>query len=290
MINCGIGHKSDAFFMTEKDNAIGIFDSGFGGLTVLKSIIAKLPQYDYVYFGDNARSPYGDLCYETVYRYTLQAVSWLFGSGCRLVILACNTASARVLKNIQQLNLSKNYPHHRVLGVIRPTAEIIGNYTQTKHVGVLGTHGTVKSNSYKIEINNFYPDIKVHQQSCPLFVPMIEKGEHESDDIDFYIDQYLSKLKKKSTEIDCILLACTHYPLLIPKFLKHLNPKIKLLSQGKIVADSLADYLERHQEINCNLKQTQKRNYFTTGNPAVFDQQGSIFLGSEIKSIHVSLV
>lgn len=276
--------------MTEQGKAIGIFDSGFGGLTVFKSIIAKLPQYDYVYLGDNARCPYGDLGFETVYRYTWQAVRWLFGSGCRLVILACNTASARALKNIQQLNLLKNYSHHRVLGVIRPTAEIIGNYTQTKHVGVLGTHGAIKSNSYKIEINKFYPDIKVHQQSCPLFVPMIEQGKHESNDIDFLIDRYLSKLKKQSAEIDCILLACTHYPLLIPKFLKQLNPKIKLLSQGKIVADSLANYLERHQEISCNLKQTQRKNYFTTGNPAVFDRQGSMFLGSEIKSTHVNLL
>lgn len=232
---------------------IGIFDSGFGGLTVFKSIANKLPQYDYIYLGDNARSPYGDHSFETVYQYTLECVEWLFNQGCELVILACNTASAKALRNIQQLDLPKKYPNHRVLGVIRPTAEVIGGFTTQKNIGVMGTRGTISSNSYPIEINHFFPEVKVHQQSCPMWVPLIENGEHNSPGADYFVSKYVNELMEQSANIDCILLACTHYPLLVPKIKKSLPPGIKLLAQGDIVANSLVDYLKRHPEMENKL-------------------------------------
>lgn len=265
-------------------SAIGIFDSGFGGLTVFKSIAAKLPNYDYIYLGDNDRSPYGDHTFETVYQYTLECVEWLFAQGCPLVILACNTASAKALRSIQQLNLPKSYPNHRVLGVIRPTAEVIGNYTKTNQIGVMGTRGTVSSGSYPIEIKNFFPDIQVHQQSCPMWVPLIENGEHLSSGADFFVQEYIEQLLSKAPAIDCILLACTHYPLLVPKIEKYLPKSIQLLSQGEIVADSLVNYLLRHPEIEQQLNKEAKRSYFTSGDIATFNAHASIFLGEEIEA------
>lgn len=263
---------------------IGIFDSGFGGLTVFKSIAQQLPQYDYVYLGDNARSPYGDHSFETVYQYTLECVEWLFAKGCPLVILACNTASAKALRNIQQLDLPKKYPNHRVLGVIRPTAEVIGDYTKSQNVGVMGTRGTVNSNSYPIEINHFFPSVKVHQQACPMWVPIIENNEHKSDGADYFVQQYIQQLLGKSAAIDCILLACTHYPLLIPKIKKYLPHHINLLTQGDIVANSLVDYLKRHPEIESKLAQNAKREFYTSGDVKAFDEHASVFLGEEIIS------
>lgn len=263
---------------------IGVFDSGFGGLTVFKSITQQLPQYDYIYLGDNARSPYGDHSFETVYQYTLECVEWLFTKGCPLVILACNTASAKALRNIQQLDLPKKYPNHRVLGVIRPTAEVIGTYTQTQNVGVMGTRGTVNSNSYPIEINHFFPSVEVHQQACPMWVPIIENNEHESDGADYFVQQYIQELLSKSAAIDCILLACTHYPLLIPKIIKYLPNRISLLTQGDIVAKSLVDYLQRHPEIENKLAQNLKREFYTSGDVKAFDGHASVFLGQEIIS------
>lgn len=264
--------------------SIGVFDSGFGGLTVFKSITEKLPAYDYIYLGDNARSPYGDHSFETVYQYTLECVEWLFEKGCPLVILACNTASAKALRNIQQLDLPKKYPNHRVLGVIRPTAEIIGNYTQSQQVGVMGTRGTVNSNSYPIEINHFFPEVNVHQQSCPMWVPIIENGEHENEGADYFVSKYLQELLQQSAEIDCILLACTHYPLLIPKIEQYLPKNIQLLAQGDIVADSLVDYLKRHPEMEGQLAKNSKRAFYTSGDVATFDAHASVFLGQELKS------
>ncbi|KQC00195.1 glutamate racemase [Pedobacter sp. Hv1] len=264
--------------------SIGVFDSGFGGLTVFKSITEKLPQYDYIYLGDNARSPYGDHSFETVYQYTLECVEWLFEKGCPLVILACNTASAKALRNIQQLDLPKKYPNHRVLGVIRPTAEIIGNYTQTQQVGVMGTRGTVNSNSYPIEINHFFPEVKVHQQSCPMWVPIIENGEHENEGADYFVNKYLQELLQQSAEIDCILLACTHYPLLIPKIEQYLPKNIQLLAQGDIVANSLVDYLKRHPEMEGQLAKNSKRAFYTSGDVTTFDAHASVFLGQELNS------
>jgi len=263
---------------------IGIFDSGFGGLTVFKSIAAKLPAYNYIYLGDNARSPYGDHSFETVYQYTLECVEWLFNQGCPLVILACNTASAKALRNIQQLDLPKKYPNNRVLGVIRPTAEIIGDFTQQRNVGVMGTRGTINSNSYLIEINHFFPDVNVYQQSCPMWVPLIENGEHLGAGADYFVTKYITELLQKSAHIDCILLACTHYPLLIPKIEQHLPDDIKLLVQGDIVANSLVDYLKRHPEMENRLTKNKRRKFYTTGDVVTFDQHASVFLGEEISA------
>ena len=240
--------------------SIGIFDSGVGGLTVFKSISEKLPQYNYIYLGDNARSPYGDHSFETVYKYTLECVEWLFAQGCPLVILACNTASAKALRTIQQVDLPIKYPNHRVLGVIRPTSEVLGNFSQTKHVGIMGTRGTINSFSYPIEIDHFFPELQVYQQACPMWVPLIENGEHESEGADYFINKYVQELLSQSNRIDCILLACTHYPLLIPKIALNIGKKIKLLSQGEIVAESLANYLKRHPEIEMKLSKNNSKS------------------------------
>lgn len=269
----------------EKQLSIGVFDSGFGGLTVFKSIAEKLPQYNYIYLGDNARSPYGDHSFETVYQYTLACVEWLFEQGCPLVILACNTASAKALRNIQQLDLPKKYPNHRVLGVIRPTAEVIGAYTKTKHIGIMGTRGTVNSNSYPIEIQHLFPAVEVHQQACPMWVPLIENGEHENDGADYFVNKYLQQLLAQSASIDCILLACTHYPLLISKIEKYLPKTIRLLSQGDIVATSLVDYLKRHPEMENNLGKSANQTFYTSGDTAVFDAHASAFLGKALRSL-----
>lgn len=276
--------------MANSNSPIGVFDSGFGGLTVFRSIIQQLPHYDYIYLGDNARSPYGDHSFETVYQYTWESVEWLLKQGCKLVILACNTASAKALRSIQQGSLLKKYPDRRVLGVIRPTAEVIGHYTKTNNIGVLGTKGTIASGSYPLEIARFFPKLNVYQQACPLFVPMIENGEHLGDGIDYFIKQYLSKLMEQNQTIDSILLACTHYPLLIPKLQKYLDGNIKLVSQGDIVADSLTDYLQRHTEIQTGLSQNGKRQFYTSGSTLTFNQQGSVFLGEKICASHTSLL
>lgn len=203
--------------MNTNKGAIGVFDSGYGGLTVLKEIVHQLPEYTYMYLGDNARSPYGTRSFETVYHYTLQCVNWFFNQGCHLVILACNTASAKALRNIQQKDLPLIDESKRVLGVIRPTSEIIGNYSETKHIGVLATNGTVQSGSYVIEIEKFYPEVKVFQQACPMWVPLIENNEHKNKGADFFVKEYTNALMKQSEMIDTVLLACTHYPLLLKK-------------------------------------------------------------------------
>lgn len=265
-------------------HSIGIFDSGFGGLTVFKSIAEKLPDYNYIYLGDNARSPYGDHSFETIYKYTLECVEWLFSKGSTLVILACNTASAKALRNIQQIDLPKKYPNNRVLGVIRPTAEVIGKYTLTNKVGVLGTRGTVHSESYLMEINKFYPELKVYQQSCPMWVPLIENNEHLNVGADYFIKQYTDALMARDNEIDCILLACTHYPLLLPKLKKVFNNKIGILTQGEIVANSLVHYLGRHPEIDEKLTKKGAKSFYTSGDTIIFDEQASLFFGEKLKS------
>jgi glutamate racemase len=228
---------------------IGVFDSGYGGLTVLKEITAKLPQYDYIYLGDNARSPYGTRSFETVYEYTLQCVQWFFNQGCSLVILACNTASAKALRSIQQNDLAKIDESKRVLGVIRPTTEIIGQFTKTGIVGILGTNGTVISNSYPIEIEKFYPKVKVYQEACPMWVPLVENNEYNSPGADYFIQKNINSLLQQSADIDTILLACTHYPLLMEKIKKAVPAGVTVLSQGQIVADSLAEYLQNHPKM-----------------------------------------
>lgn len=277
------------FFSMHNNKPIGIFDSGYGGLTVFKSIVEKLPGYNYIYLGDNARAPYGDHSFETVYQYTLECVEWLFDQGCPLIILACNTASAKALRSIQQRILPERYPDRRVLGVIRPTAEIIGDFTTSNVIGVLGTRGTVNSKSYLLEINKFFPEVTVHQQSCPMWVPLVENNEHLNSGADYFVEKYLSELFSKDTNIDTILLACTHYPLLIPKIEKIIPHHINLVWQGDIVADSLALYIQNHPKIASALTTDGARNFFTTGDQLTFDNHASVFFNEPIRSVHIDI-
>ena len=240
---------------------IGIFDSGYGGLTVFKEIIDQLPQYDYIYLGDNARSPYGTRSFNTIYDYTWQCVQQLFDMNCKIVILACNTASAKALRNIQQLNLPKFNDNKRVLGVIRPTAEVIGNFSFSQKIGIFATLGTVKSNSYIIEIKNQFPKLQVFQQACPMWVPLIENNEQNSKGADYFVKKYIKELLQQDANIDTILLACTHYPLLSQKIKQHLPNHIKIIKQGDIVAKSLTNYLKRHPEIEKDCAKNGKRNF-----------------------------
>jgi glutamate racemase len=269
--------------------AIGVFDSGYGGLTVLKDIVSRLPDYDFIYLGDNARAPYGNRSFDTVYHYTLECVKWFFTQGCPLVILACNTASAKALRTIQQNDLPNMDPGKRVLGVIRPTAEVIGTYSGTESVGVLATHGTVASGSYLMEIGRFFPGFRVYQQSCPMWVPLVEANEHTGKGADFFVKKDLHELFLKGEDIDVVLLACTHYPLLKEKIEEFLPIGVKLLSQGEIVADSLADYLHRHPEIEEKCSKGAARQFFTTDSTEDFDNHASTFFGEAVKSIHVDL-
>ena len=268
---------------------IGIFDSGYGGLTVFKSIAARLPAYDYIYIGDNARAPYGNRSFETVYEYTLQCVEEFFKMGCPLVIIACNTSSAKALRTIQQNDLPKINEGKRVLGVIRPSAEVIGNFTKTRSVGILGTSGTVNSRSYEIEIGHFFPDIKIHQLACPMWVPLVESGDYESDSADFYVQKYLDELLENAPDIDTILLACTHYPLLMDKIKKYLPKGVTAIAQGDIVAESLDKYLQRHPEIESKISREGKVKFYTTDSTTDFDTHGTKFFGKPVKSEHLHL-
>jgi glutamate racemase len=270
-------------------NPIGVFDSGYGGLTVLKEIIKKLPPYDYIYLGDNARAPYGNRSFESVYHYTWQCVQWFFGQGCSLVILACNTASAKALRTIQQNDLPRTAADKRVLGVIRPTTEIIGNFSETKNVGILATNGTVNSGSYPIEIGKFFPEVQVYQEACPMWVPLIENNEHKSHGADFFVKKNLHNIFEKGPTIDVILLACTHYPLLKEKIEEYLPVGVKLISQGEIVAESLTGYLQRHPEIEKKCSKNGQRSFFTTDSTADFDSHASLFYGEPVSSGHVNL-
>ena len=270
-------------------NPIGVFDSGYGGLTVLKEVVKMLPGYDYLYLGDNARAPYGPRSFETVYRYTWQCVEWFFKQGCPLVILACNTASAKALRTIQQKDLPKKYPDKRVLGVIRPTTELIGNYSHTKSVGILATSGTVISQSYPIEIAHLFPGVKVYQEACPMWVPLVENNEYDGEGADYFIKKNLDNLLKQSGEIDTILLACTHYPLLKNKLEKYLPSSIKILTQGEIVAAGTKDYLHRHPEIEAKLSRNRERVFYTTDSTQDFDSHARVFYGEEIRSKHADL-
>ncbi len=270
-------------------NPIGVFDSGYGGLTVLKEIVDKLPQYDYLYLGDNARAPYGNRSFETVYHYTLQCVQWFFEQGCSLVILACNTASAKALRTIQQNDLPRIAPYKRVLGVIRPTTEILGTFSETKSVGVLATNGTVASESYPMETAKFFPDLKVYQEACPMWVPLIESNEHTSHGADFFVKKNLHSLFEKGEDIDVVLLACTHYPLLKEKIEEYLPVGVKLISQGEIVAAGLADYLHRHPEIDNQCSKNGQREFYTTDSTDDFDSHATVFYGEPVQSKHVDL-
>ena len=269
---------------------IGIFDSGYGGLTVFRSIFEQLPDYDYIYLGDTARAPYGNRSFSAIHQYTWECVQKMFQMGCPLIILACNTASAKALRTIQQQDMKHLDPAKRVLGVIRPTAEVIGNYTQTQEIGVLGTKGTVQSGSYLIEIGHFFPHLKVHQQACPLWVPLIENGEYNKPGADYFVKEYLDQLLAQSENIDTILLACTHYPLLQDKINAYLPNHIKTVSQGEIVAKSLVDYLQRHPEMDEQITKTGTRKFYTTtDDTADFDHHASIFFSAQVKSEYVSM-
>lgn len=268
---------------------IGIFDSGYGGLTVMKEILQKLPDYDYIYLGDNARAPYGNRSFETVYRYTLQCVQWFFRQGCPLVVLACNTASAKALRTIQQNDLPHLDPGNRVLGVIRPTTEIIGDYSLSNKIGVLATNGTVQSESYRIEIEKFFPGITVYQQACPMWVPLIENNEHLDPGADYFVQKYLQQILDQDADMDVLLLACTHYPLLQDKITQFLPAGITVVSQGRIVANSLADYLVRHPEIASRCSRHGQRIFYTTDSTEDFDRHATIFFGQPLQSNHLEL-
>lgn len=273
----------------KRTGPIGIFDSGYGGLTVLKEIAAKLPQYDYIYLGDNARAPYGTRSFDTVYQYTLECVEWFFKQDCSLVILACNTASAKALRTIQQQDLPRIDPFKRVLGVIRPTSEIIGSLSTSGKIGILGTTGTVQSNSYPIEIARFFPGVQVYQQACPMWVPLVENNEFNSPGADYFIEKSINALLSQEKGIDSILLACTHYPLLENKIRQFIRPETRLISQGKIVADSLVDYLDRHPEMEAACTKNGQLRFFTTDSADDFDAKAAIFYGKPVISTHVDL-
>jgi glutamate racemase len=268
---------------------IGIFDSGYGGLTVMRSIVDRLPQYDYVYFGDNARSPYGNRSFETVYEFTRECVFHLFDMGCELVILACNTASAKALRTIQQKDLPLFAPNKRLLGVIRPTTEVIGQLSTSGHVGVFATAGTVQSASYILEANHFYPGLEVHQQACPMWVPLIENNELHNPGTNYFIEKYTRELLQKAPQMDAIILGCTHYPLIQDQIRSVVPENIQLVAQGPIVAEKLADYLERHTDMQARCSKTGKRNFLTTDDPENFDKHAAAFYGELLHSQHFSL-
>lgn len=268
---------------------IGVFDSGYGGLTILKSIRSLLPQYDYLYLGDNARAPYGTRSFDVVYQFTLEAVKYLFSQGCKLVILACNTASAKALRTIQQQDLPAIDESRRVLGVIRPTVEALGGISCTGHIGVMGTNGTVQSQSYDMEVAKLYPGFNVSSQACPMWVPLVENHEADSPGADYFVHKYLDALLAKDADIDTILLACTHYPILYPKIREVVPDHINVVTQGDIVAASLADYLVRHPEMEERCSKNGSCRYLTTENPEKFTDLAHIFLNEPVAVQHIDL-
>ncbi|OFZ56967.1 MAG: glutamate racemase [Bacteroidetes bacterium RIFCSPHIGHO2_02_FULL_44_7] len=268
---------------------IGVFDSGYGGLTILKEMRERLPAYDFLYLGDNARAPYGARSFEVVYDFTLEAVEELFSRGCELVILACNTASAKALRTIQQNDLPKMAPNKRVLGVIRPSTEIIGELSHSGKVGVLATEGTVKSNSYVIEIGKFSPSTKVYQQACPLWVPLIENNKYTTEAGRAFIQEDVLNLLAQDPEIDVLILGCTHYPIVQDFIASIVPPHVQLFAQGQIVADRLSTYLQRHPEIDEVCSKSGEVKYLTTENAATFDANAIAFLGETIQSTHIKL-
>ena len=269
---------------------IGVFDSGYGGLTILSEIRKRLPQYDYIYLGDNARSPYGTRSFDVIRGFTHEAVEYLFSEGCPLVILACNTASAKALRELQQHYLPYTPdPTRRILGIIRPTVEAISSFTQTGHVGVVATPGTVSSGSYTAEVGKLFPEVRVSEQACPMWVPLVEYGESQGDGADYFVRKYITELMAKDPEIDTVLLACTHYPLLRSKIKDALPPSISLIAQGELVATSLADYLLRHPEMKQRLSRGGQVSYRTTECPEKFEELASIFMGTNVDAIRVKI-
>ncbi len=266
---------------------IGVFDSGYGGLTILHGIRQLLPHHDFIYLGDNARAPYGPRSFEVVYEFTRQAVRHLFAEGCHLVILGCNTASAKALRSIQQNDLPQWDAHRRVLGIIRPTAEIVGGLTRSRHVGILATEGTIRSHSYAMEIAKLHPDIKVTGVACPFWVPLVEYNEADSPGADYFVKKYLDQLLHADSAIDTIILGCTHYPILLPKILKYTPAGVRIVPQGEYVASSLLDYLQRHPEMASRCTQGGHVRYLTTENAEKFKESAQIFLHEPIEVEHI---
>ncbi len=262
---------------------IGVFDSGYGGLTILKQMRSRLPQYDYLYLGDNARTPYGSRSFEIVYEFTLQAVRKLFELGCHLVILACNTASAKALRSIQMHDLPQLDANRRVLGVIRPTVEVIDSLTKSRHVGILATSGTILSESYPLEVHKLFPDIKVFGQACPMWVPLVENGEAEGPGSDYFVEKYIQALLAQDAAIDAVVLGCTHYPLLLSKIRRYMPEGIRIISQGEYVAASLEDYLCRHPEMDCKLTKGGSCRFLTTEAETKFCDSAAIFLNQAVE-------
>jgi len=275
--------------MSSDPGPIGIFDSGYGGLTILHGIRQLLPQYDYLYLGDNARAPYGTRSFDVVYEFTRQAVIRLFEMGCHLVILGCNTASAKALRSIQQNDLPKLDPERRVLGIIRPTAEIIGSITHSRHVGIFATEGTIKSESYNLEIHKLFPDIIVNGVACPFWVPLVEYNEADSPGADYFVKKRIDQLMRMDADIDTVILGCTHYPILLPKIHKYIPRGIRIISQGEYVASSLQNYFQRHPEIEKRCTQGGQVKYLTTENPEKFKEQAQLFLHEPVEVENIAL-
>lgn len=266
---------------------IGVFDSGYGGLTILKSLQKSLPEYDFLYLGDNARSPYGNRSFETIYKYTLQAVQKMFDLGCPLVILACNTSSARALRNIQQKDLMNIAPNNRVLGVLRPCAEKIGNLSKSGQIGLFATYGTIRSGSYSIETKKFFPNHNIIPQDCPMLVPLVENNELQGKGTEYFVKKYVDSLMNKNSEIDTILLGCTHYPLLKKTFEKFLPNNVNIIEQGDIVANSLLDYLKRHPEMDERLTKNAKTIFYTSEETGDFENSAEKFYSAKFKAKHI---
>ena len=275
--------------LTQTPGPIGIFDSGYGGLTILKAIRELLPQYDYAYLGDNARAPYGTRSFDIVYQFTRQAVLKLFEMGCQLVILGCNTASAKALSSIQQNDLPNIDPLRRVLGVIRPTAEVVGKLTETKHVGILATPGTIKSDSYNIEINKLWPELSVTGVACPLWVPIVENNEATGAGADYFVKKRIDHILWLDPDIDTLILGCTHYPILMPKIKQYVPEGVKIVSQGEYVAESLKDYLARHTDMDARCTKNGTVRYYTTENADKFKEAARIFITEDIQVEHIDL-
>ncbi len=279
------------FIQLSKDaGPIGVFDSGYGGLTIYSEIQKLLPEYDYLYLGDNARTPYGTRSFDVVYEFTRQAVCHLFQQGCQLVILACNTASAKALRTIQQVDIPSLDPRRRVLGIIRPTVENVGDLTVSRHVGVLATEGTIKSLSYPLEIRKLFPDIEVSGEACPMWVPLVETGEHKSDGADYFVKRHIDNLFSRDPEIDTLILGCTHYPLLIDKIKQYIPEGVRIVTQGAAVAESLKNYLRRHPQMEALCTKGGTTTFCTTEAGGKFGDRASLFLEYPIEVQNVTLV
>lgn len=275
--------------LSTKPGPIGIFDSGYGGLTILNGIRHLMPQYDFIYLGDNARAPYGARSFDVVYEFTRQAVVDLFQRGCHLVILGCNTASAKALRTIQQNDLPKLDPERRVLGIIRPTAEVIGSITKKRHVGIFATEGTIKSESYKLEIQKLYPDIHVSGVACPFWVPLVEYNEADSPGADYFVKKRVTQLMDMDPEIDTVILGCTHYPMLLPKIRKYVPEDVQIVAQGDYVAGSLKNYFERHPDMEAKCTKGGRVQYLTTENPDKFRESAQQFLHEHVDVKNITL-